>query len=145
MSTIVNALEYESMSDTDQIKGKDKMLSEAPTETLVGETNEYVDVTVGDSQWVTAEGLFFLEEDFRVSGEVWRVHKGDADPYPSKPHAHCIAGANRFVGCKLHLGTRELYRGSKSLGRYLHQKQFDVLIELIRPKFPGLTLPLASG
>jgi hypothetical protein len=63
---------------------------------IVADTEEFVDVTVGVTQWIDAEGFSFLEKDYRVSGEVWRVHKGDADPYPSKPHAHCIAGAKRL-------------------------------------------------
>jgi hypothetical protein len=109
---------------------------------VVSETDDFIDVTVGVAEWTTSNGLFIAEEDYRVSGEVWRVHKGDADPYPSKPHAHCIGGAQRFVGRKLHLGTAELFDGRRALGRFLYRKQFDALIELIRPKFPGVTLPL---
>jgi hypothetical protein len=113
-----------------------------PIDVVLKDTDDFVDVIVGVSQWTNEQGLHFLEEDYRVRGEVWRVHKGDADPYPSKPHAHCIGGSDRFVGYKLHLGTRELFDGSKPLGRYLYQKQFDILIGLIRPKFPEITLPL---
>src|SRR5437016_5761757 len=86
---------------------------EPRTERILAETDDFIEVTVGEAQWTNADGLFFLEEDYRVSGEIWRVHKGDTDPHPSSPHAHCIAGANRFVGCKLHLGTAELYKGSR--------------------------------
>ena len=111
-------------------------------EEILEEDDDHVDVCLGNAQWQAADGRFYLEEDFNVAGEVWRVHKYDADPIPSRPHAHCIGGARRYVGCKLHLGTRELYSGSKPLGRYLFQKQFDRLIELIKPKFPGITLPL---
>lgn len=112
-------------------------------EEIIEDTDDYVSICVGNAQWTNAEGLFILEEDFNVDGEIWRVHKADPDPYPSNPHAHCIAGAKRFVGCKLHLGTAGLYDSkNKPLGRFLHQKQFDRLIELIRPKFPHLTLPL---
>jgi hypothetical protein len=84
-----------------------------------------------------------MEKDYRVKGEVWRVYKTDADPFPSTPHAHCITGAKRFVGCTLHLGTGELYRGREPVGRCLEQTQFMRLIEMIRPKFPGLVLPLS--
>lgn len=72
---------------------------------IVAETNLTIDVAVGFSRWVNLAGRHILECDYRVGGEVWRVHKNDADPYPSRPHAHCIAGANRFKGCTLHLGT----------------------------------------
>jgi hypothetical protein len=112
---------------------------------IVEQTAEYVSITLGLAQWVNADEMFFLEEDFNVKGEIWRVHKSDPDPLPSDPHAHCIAGSRRFVGCKLHLGTRELYDGkNKPLGRYLYKKQFDRLIELIRSKFPEITLPLKA-
>jgi hypothetical protein len=129
---------------TDIQEAAAEQLPEPTIGRILAETDEFIELTVGEANWTNAQGLFFLEEDYRVSGEVWRVHKDDADPYPSKPHAHCIAGAQRFVGCKLHLGTCELFNGRKALGRYLHQKQFDALIALIRPKFPGLTLPLPS-
>lgn len=109
------------------------------------DSSAHVDATVGVTEWITAEGWGILEEDYRVKGEVWRVHKTDADPYPSKPHAHCIAGAKRFVGRTLHLGTAELYDGRKALGRYLQPDQFDRLIEMIQPKFPDIVLPLRTG
>jgi hypothetical protein len=112
---------------------------------VLDDTAEYVDATVGVMEMVLKNGYSILEEDYRVKGEVWRVHKGDADPYPSKPHAHCVGGAKRFVGLALHLGTAELYDGRTPLGRYLSPAQFDRLIEMIRPKFPGITLPLATA
>lgn len=103
----------------------------------------YISVCCGVCLWTDATGLMILEEDYRVGGEVWRVHKNDADPYPSRPHAHCIDGSRRFVGCKLHLGTGRLFAPNKKpLDRFLDQRQFDRLIELVRPKFPGVVLPL---
>ena len=111
---------------------------------IVDDTDDYVDICLGISEWQASDGMYILEEDYRVKGEVWRVHKSDADPYPSNPHAHCVGGANRFVGCTLHLGTRELFMKRKNLNRFLEQKQFDRLIELIRPKFPDIKLPLST-
>lgn len=108
----------------------------------VQDSGDYVDVCIGVAQWQLPDGRYIVEKDFRVSGEVWRVHKNDADPFPSSPHAHCIGGAKRFIGCTLHLGTGALFRQRESLGRRLESKQFARLIELIRPKFPGITLPL---
>jgi hypothetical protein len=114
-------------------------------EEIVENKADYISVCVGVAEWTLSDGRFVMEKDYRVDGEIWRVNKYDADPLPSRPHAHCIEGAVRFVGCKLHLGTAELYSPkNKPLGRYLYQKQFERLISLIRPKFPGLVLPLPT-
>ena len=120
------------------------MASEEMNDEVIQDADGYVDVCVGVAQWQLLDGRYILEEDFKVSGEVWRVHKNDADPYPSNPHAHCVGGAKRFIGCTLHLGTGELFRERNPLGRRLESNQFSRLIELIRPKFPGITLPLKS-
>lgn len=109
---------------------------------IINNTEDYIEVCVGISQWKDQKGLFILEEDFAGGGEIWRIHKNDPDPFPSKPHAHCIGGATRFVGCKLHLGTAELYKGQKALGRFLDTKQFLRLIKHFQPKFPDIVLPL---
>src|SRR4051812_27073942 len=99
---------------------------------LAYETDDFVDLQVELIDWVIADGRYVLEKDYRVGGEVWRVHKNDPDPFPSRPHAHCIEGKERYVGCKLHLGTAALYRGREAAGRFLSPKQFVRLIELIR-------------
>ena len=111
---------------------------------ILTETATFVDLTVGICEWLAADGRWYLEEDFKVDGEVWRVHKNDADPFPSKPHAHCVGGAERFIGLTLHLGTRQLFDKATPLNRYMGKKQFARLIELIKPKFPGIRLPLAQ-
>jgi hypothetical protein len=72
------------------------------------------------------------------------VHKADADPFPSRPHAHCVGGRLRFVGLKLHLGTRQLFDGPKATDLFLPKKPFARLIELIKPKFPEINLPLST-
>jgi hypothetical protein len=131
-------MEQVSMSDDNSDESK------SPIEAILADTDAFVDVTVGISVWMAVNGMFILEEDYRIAGEVWRVHKGDADPFPSKPHAHCVGGAKRFIGCKLHLGTRELFKGSQSLHRFLDAKQFATLIALIQPKFSDIKLPLGN-
>lgn len=113
-------------------------------EEFIQDGDDYVDVCIGTTQMQLLDGRYVSEHDYRVGGEVWRVHKGDADPYPSKPHAHCVGGARRFVGLTLHLGTAELYDKRKPLGRKLEENQFKRLIDLIQPKFPDIKLPLAS-
>lgn len=120
------------------------MSENAEDHTVLADTDEYVDICVGVSQWQKEDGRYILEEDYRVAGEVWRVHKSDADPYPSNPHAHCVGGSNRFIGCTSHLGTAELFRKRDGTGRFLEKNQFDRLLELIRPKFPGITFPLPT-
>ena len=108
------------------------------------ETPAYIEISLGVSEWQTLDGRFILEEDFKVGGEVWRVHKNDPDPFPSRPHAHCVGGKDRFIGLKLHLGTGQMYDGTKPLGRKLAETQFLRLIELIKPKFPDIKLPLTD-
>lgn len=112
------------------------------TVAILAEEEGFLDLTVGQLRQVNENGYSLLQKDYRVGGEVWRVHKGDADPFTSRPHAHCVGGAERFQGLKLHLGTSELYRGPRPMGLRMDPKQFDRLCVLIRPKFPGLILPL---
>lgn len=52
------------------------------------------------------------EETVKSGGEIWRIFKYDADPFPSNPHAH-----NLETGLKLHLGTGELFEKTTSKGR----------------------------
>jgi hypothetical protein len=95
-----------------------------------------------DSQWMSLDGKFIDEADVAISGEKWRIHKSDADPFPSNPHAHYMAGYKRFVGCKLHLGTALFYRGRDPLGRRLYQPLFEEMLKYAKQKFPELTFPL---
>ena len=112
---------------------------------IVDISEDQISVCCGVALWTMANGLVYLEEDYRVAGEVWRVHLTDPDPYPSRPHAHCVGGSNRFMGCKLHLGTRQLFTSkNKPLDRFLDRGQFERLVVLIRPKFPSIQLPLVS-
>jgi hypothetical protein len=45
-----------------------------------------------------------VEQTVKHKGEIRRVYRNDADPFPSNPHAHNLE--SRY---KLHLGTGELY------------------------------------
>jgi hypothetical protein len=104
---------------------------------VVEDVEESIAVDAGLTKWEDAAGCSLLEKDYRVGAEVWRVHKNDADPFPSRPHAHCIGGRSRFIGCKLHLDTRQLFSSdNKPLDRYLEQDFFDRIIVLVRRKFP---------
>ncbi len=109
---------------------------------VIESNDDYIDINWLSSIWKDKAGRLLIEKDYHVGGEIWRVHKNDPDPFPSKPHAHCIAGPKRLLGCKLHLGTAELFNGKESIGRYLEDKKFDRLIELVHSKFPEIILPL---
>ncbi|MBX5168763.1 hypothetical protein HJB84_02640 [Rhizobium sp. NZLR1b] len=117
--------------------------SEWPGGVILEDTDDFVTVDLGEEiAFQNAEGRLLIQKDYRVDGIVWQVHKTDADPFPSRPHAHCVSGPSRYVGTKLHLGSRELFAGAKSLGLFLPKKPFDRLIKLIQPKFPTIKLPL---
>lgn len=65
------------------------------------------------------------EQTIRAKGEIWRIHKNDADPFPSNPHAH-----NYQKNLVAHLGNGNLYRKRKVLGK-LKKKDLINLRELI--------------
>lgn len=72
------------------------------------------------------------EQTVRVKGEVWVIHKNDADPFPSTPHAH-----NYESGISLHLGTGELFIKRKSKG-FLDCKK----LVHVRERLKGHELPV---
>lgn len=72
------------------------------------------------------------EVTIRSKGEVWRIYQNDADPWPSNPHAH-----NLESGLKLHLGTGELFRGSRFTGHKISAKSLDE----IRARLSKFNLP----
>lgn len=76
-----------------------------------------------------------LEEKVKHKGEIWLIHKYDADPFPSNPHAH-----NHESNLKLHLGTGDLYLGKKVVGS-LSKKNFGAL----REKIKHVVLPSIEG
>lgn len=66
------------------------------------------------------------EQKLKSGGEIWKIHKYDADPFPSNPHAH-----NVETGLKLHLGTGELFEKTISRGR-IPCKSLRKLRQLVR-------------
>jgi len=118
---------------------------EWPGGNILDDNDDFVVVDLGENVvFENVEGYISVQKDYKVDNCVWQVHKTDADPFPSQPHAHCIGGPTRFVGNKLHLGTRQLFAGAKPLDLFLHKKPFTKLIKLIQPKFPSIKLPLES-
>lgn len=76
-----------------------------------------------------------LEEvRLKSQGEIWDIHKNDADPFPSNPHAHNIQ-----TGLKLDLSNGDLYRKRKKLDERVVKKGLKALRDLAEAK--GVTLP----
>jgi hypothetical protein len=72
------------------------------------------------------------EQTVKVKGEIWRVHKNDADGFPSIPHAH-----NYDTGVVLDLGNGTMYdRNRNQIGTLSCKK-----LLLIRGKLTGIDLP----
>jgi hypothetical protein len=95
-----------------------------------------------DLFYESADGRVLVQKDYRVAGEVWQVHKSDADPFPSHPHAHSVGGRQKFIGLKLHLGTRQLWDGRRAMDLSIPKKPFARLIAMIQPKLPDTVLPI---
>lgn len=76
------------------------------------------------------------EKTVKVKGEIWRVHKSDADSFPSNPHAH-----NCETGYKLHLGSGELFDSARNSKGKINKKK----LKAVRDKLSGIELPPADG
>lgn len=72
------------------------------------------------------------EQTVKVKGEIWRVHKNDADGFPSIPHAH-----NYETGVVLDLGNGTIYDRNRNRIGTLGCKK----LLLIRGKLTGIDLP----
>lgn len=75
------------------------------------------------------------EQQVRHCGEVWVIHRNDADPFPSDPHAH-----NYESNLKLHLGTGNLYLKKRIVGKVGRKE-----LIAIREKISYLTLPTLAA
>ena len=81
----------------------------------------------------------YLEEvTIKRDGCIWRIHKNDADPFPSNPHAHNIES-----GLTLDLSTGALYLGRKNSGKNISRKHLDFI--RTKAKAKGITLPTLAG
>lgn len=78
--------------------------------------------------------VILTEKVVKVKGEVWEIHRYDADPWPSDPHAHNYASR-----LKMHLGTGELFDNNRqSKGKIKAKKLAAIRAELTAA---GITLP----
>lgn len=80
-------------------------------------------VTLEES--IVPEGTFggMDEKTVKAGGEIWEIHKNDADPFPSAPHAH-----NYAAGLSLSLATGRLYHKRKNVGK-VKEKHLQELLE----------------
>jgi hypothetical protein len=62
------------------------------------------------------------EVTIKKDGCIWRIHKNDADPFPSNPHAHNVES-----GLKLDLSSGGLYRGRNYTGENVSKKDLDFI------------------
>lgn len=69
---------------------------------------------------------FFKEERIKEKGEIWQIHKNDADPFPHPIHAHSYA---RRV--KMDLRNGDIYRKRKLEGQ-MPAKELIALREKVR-------------
>ena len=73
------------------------------------------------------------EQTVKVKGEIWQVHKNDADPFPSIPHAH-----NYASGLSLHLGTGELFKKRDKVTQLQCKKLLAIREKLTKFDLPKL-------
>jgi hypothetical protein len=95
------------------------------------------DITLQESIIPEGVPVCLTEAEVKLRGEKWTVHKYDADPFPSNPHAH-----NYAQGLKLHLGNGDLYphKSKVSCGR-IAKKHLVQLRDLVIQKNATITLP----
>ena len=77
---------------------------------------------------------FLIEQQVKIKGEKWVIHKNDADPFPSNPHAH-----NYQDNLVVHLGNGELYQRRRKVGKLKKKK-----LEFLRSKIRNVSLPKLS-
>jgi hypothetical protein len=99
---------------------------------IIKQINSYVQIVLLDETIIplnTYQSIY--EEKVKSRGEIWIIHKGDPDSFPSNPHAH-----NYDAGVKPHLGNGYLFHGKKEVGRIKPKH-----LQMIRQKIKGIALP----
>jgi hypothetical protein len=81
--------------------------------------------------------IFLSEAEIKLKGEIWVIHKNDADPFPSNPHAH-----NYQQRLKMHLGNGDLYmHRDKQPCRRLRKSVFLEFRERVMQRTSSIVLP----
>ena len=76
------------------------------------------------------------EQRIRVNGNIWVIHRNDADPFPSTPHAH-----NYQQQVKLDLTNGNLFRNRQFAGTVKRKHLLELRRLIKHPDLP----PLAAG
>lgn len=79
------------------------------------------------------------EKQVKVGGEVWLIHQNDADPFPSRPHAH-----NKASGVSLDLKTGLLYQKRQHVGQ-VRKKHLSDLLEKAKIDVSSIESLAAGG
>lgn len=81
--------------------------------------------------------VLLTEAEVKLKGEKWTIHKNDADPFPSSPHAH-----NYEQGLKMDLRTGDLYqRNARVACGRVEKKYLLKLRDLVEHKNATIALP----
>jgi hypothetical protein len=83
---------------------------------------------------------FLLQYKVRVKfkGQTWVIHRYDADPFPSNPHAHCLD-----QNIKLDLSTGGFYRKRQLMGK-IKAKDLMQIRELAAKVYKGELPPMLA-
>lgn len=77
--------------------------------------------------------LFEIKQEYRIDGVKWRIHKYDADPFPSLPHAHQVEN-----NLKMDLSNGDCYR----IRKYVMTVKKKILLKIReRAEDGGFELP----
>ena len=68
------------------------------------ENSDYIYIDLGYSPIPSGCRRLLNEVTIKKDGKIWRIHKNDPDPFPSKPHAHNVES-----GLKMDLSNGDLY------------------------------------
>lgn len=84
----------------------------------------------------------FMEKKVRIknSGRIWVIHKNDADPFPSNPHAHELS-----ENIKLDLTNGKLYRKKKHLDSISKNELLNIrhkFTQVYKGKIPELAIDI---
>ena len=90
------------------------------------------DFEENDIDWVPIVSDEIKKAIVRNNGQIWVIHQNDADPHPSKPHAH-----NYQQNIKLDLYNGNLYQKTKCVGK-LRSKELTDLIIKIKSFYPNI-------